>query len=229
MDTAVVNTPLGQKTLHVCKDGTADNLEWVALYEEAFPAEQRQPLDDIRSQIRTGDMELDETRDSEGEILCMTITEVFREKPRSRGPRFLLACYTAVLNSLRGCGIGTVHRKRCEQLLQNEYPAFLGLFSEIESTKENGVAPEAMLVRTKRKSFFMKLGLQPLDIDYWFPNYNGGPPVPGELLWFPFAGQTLDTPTLVATLKRIYTEGYNLSEDDPLLARLLQQFGTQVY
>lgn len=229
MDTAVVKTPLGQKILHVCKDGTADNLDWVALYEEAFPPEQRQPLDDIRAQLRTGDMELDETRDSAGEILCMTITEVFREKPRSRGPRFLLACYTAVLKALRGCGIGTIHRTRCQQLLQNEYPSFLGLFSEIESTKEPGVSPETMLVRDKRKRFFMKLGLQPLDIEYWFPNYKGGSPVPGELLWFPFPGQTLDTPTLTATLKRIYTEGYNLKEDDPLLARLLQQFGTQVH
>lgn len=228
MDTAVVNTPQGQKVLQVCRDGDADDTAWIPIYEEAFPPDQRQPLPELQSALKSGDMELDITHDAEGDILCMTITEVFREKPRSRGPRFLLACYTAVAKAFRGMGIGTIHRKRCEQLLQNEYPTFLGLFSEIESTKEEGVAPDAMLVRTKRKSFFMKLGLQPLDIDYWFPNYEDGPPVPGELLWYPFPGQTLDTPTLTAALKRIYSEGYGLAEDDPQMVRLLRQFGSQV-
>jgi hypothetical protein len=228
VDTAVVNTPQGEKVLHVCRDGNVDSTEWIDIYEEAFPAEQRQPLNELQAALKSGDMELDETRDAEGDILCMTITEVFREKPQSRGPQFLLACYTAVVKAFRGCGIGTVHRKRCETLLQSEYPTFLGLFSEIESTTEEGVPPDAMAVRTKRKSFFMKLGLQPLDIQYWFPNYEGGQPVPGELLWYPFASRNLDTPTLVAALTRIYVEGYGLEENDPQLARLLEQFGSQV-
>lgn len=228
METAVVDTPQGQKVLHVCRDGDVESKEWIPIYEEAFPADQRQPLDQLEASLKSGDMELDETRDAEGNILCMTITEVFREKPATQKPQFLLACYTAVVKAFRGCGIGTVHRKRCEALLQQEYPTFLGLFSEIESTKEAGVPPDAMLVRTKRKSFFMKLGLKPLDIQYWFPNYEGGEPVPGELLYYPFAVQTLDTPTLVAALKRIYIEGYGLQDNDPQLARLLEQFGSQV-
>lgn len=229
VDTALVNTPQGQKVLHVCKDGTPEDNEWVAIYEEAFPTDQRQPLAQVKAALKTGDMELDVTHDADDNILCMTITEVFRDKPRSRGPRFLLACYTAVVKAFRGCGIGSVHRRKMEQLLQTEYPTFLGLFSEIESTKEEGVSPEAMLVRTRRKSFFMKLGLQPLDIDYWFPNYEEGkPPVAGELLWYPFPGQSLDTSTLAATVQRIYIEGYGLEPDDPQLKRVLKQFGSQV-
>ncbi len=78
---AVIHTKEGPKSLHVCKDGTIDSTGWVAIYEEAFPAGQRQSLDDVMQQLRDGRMELDETRDEHDNILCMTITEVFRHPP----------------------------------------------------------------------------------------------------------------------------------------------------
>lgn len=223
---AVINTKQGPKSLHVCKDGTIDNTAWVAIYEEAFPPGQRQDLDDLIQQLRDGRMELDETRDEYDNILCMTITEVFRHPPVL--PTFLLACYTAVVPEMRGLGIGSIHRSKLDSLLKNEYPDYVGIVSEIESTFETGVAEEAMAVRVKRKKFFMKLGLQPLDIDYFFPSYVAGEePIPGELLWVPFTDEKLTKEQLAGMVTRIYTEGYQLSADHPLISQVVASIGSK--
>jgi hypothetical protein len=222
MPLATLVTPKGPINLHVCKDGTFENTEWISLYEEAFPPSQRQDLDDVQKLLAQGVMELDETRDEKEDILCMTLTEVFGGDDSSE-PNLLLACYTAVSHQMRGLGIGSIHRSKLGELLSSEYPDYLGIFSEIESTKEQGVDAQAMLVRTKRKSFFMKLGLLPIEIDYLFPSYVAGePPLQGELLWVPFGPPELQLSILEQVLKRIYVEGYRLDETDPLIDRVLQ-------
>ena len=222
-DTAVLDTPKGKLELHVCKDGTAESDGWIQIYNQAFPPDQRQPVDDLKQQLRLGSMELDETRDQFGDILCMTITEVFRKEQHLHG--FLLACYTAVTPDYRGLGVGTVHRQRMEKLLETEYPEYLGLFSEIESTKVSGLPDSIMETRIKRKRFFLKLGLKEIKIDYKFPSMHvGEPPLDGELLWFPFADNSaVDAQTLAGVLRRIYCEGYGLKESDPFIAEMTAQ------
>ena len=42
MITETIQTPLGPKTLHVCKDGDGVGDAWVRVYESAFPGSQRQ-------------------------------------------------------------------------------------------------------------------------------------------------------------------------------------------
>jgi len=217
-----VDTPFGPKTLEVCKDGSTDNDDWIGVYEASFPESQRQDISDLKRQLSDGSMELDETRDQDDDILCMTITEVFRRTQPLKDTQFLLACYTAVVPQYRGLGIGSIHRRKLGALLNWEYPDYLGIFSEIESTREEGVAPEAMKIRVRRKAFFMRLGLIPIDIDYLFPNYvAGGEPLHGELLWVPFQGEQVLPSTLNSVLLRIYTEGYGLRPDDPLITRML--------
>ncbi len=218
---AVIETKHGRKSLHVCKDGSAENTDWIAIYEEAFPPDQRQDLDDLKAQLQAGSMELDETRDQDNNILCMTITEVFREPPSL--PTFLLACYTAVVPEMRGLGIGSIHRTKLDGLLAQEYPNYIGIVSEIESTFEEGIAPEAMHIRVKRKAFFMKLGLVPLTIDYYFPSYAvGEKPIPGELLWVPFNDTEIDKSMLTGVVTRIYTEGYGLDSSHPLIEKVIK-------
>jgi hypothetical protein len=222
MPLATLETPKGTIRLHVCKDGTFENSEWIELYEEAFPPSQRQDLDDVQKQLAEGAMELDETRDDQEDILCMTLTEVFGGDDKTE-PNLLLACYTAVSHQMRGLGIGSVHRRKLGELLSSEYPDYMGIFSEIESTKESGVDEKDMLVRTKRKAFFMRLGLIPIEIDYLFPSFvSGEPPIEGELLWVPFGPPELQINALEKVLRRIYVEGYNLDESDPLIDRVLK-------
>jgi hypothetical protein len=220
---AVIQTKLGPKSLHVCKDGSFESTEWISIYEEAFPPGQRQDLDELKQQLVDGRMELDETRDADNNILCMTITEVFAQ---ASTPEFLLACYTAVVPEMRGVGIGSIHRSRLDSLLLNEYPDFIGIVSEIESTRESDISPEAMHVRVKRKSFFMKLGLVPLDIDYRFPSYKEDEePIAGELLWVPFNNKPMDPALLAEVVKRIYVEGYKLEPDHALIAQVIDTIG----
>lgn len=227
MPLATLETPKGTIKLHVCKDGTFENTEWIELYEEAFPSSQRQDLSEVERLLKEGVMELDETRDSSEEILCMTLTEVFGGDSAGE-PNLLLACYTAVAHQMRGLGIGSIHRRKLGELLSTEYPDYLGIFSEIESTKQKGVDPKDMLVRTKRKSFFMKLGLIPVEIDYLFPSYvPGEPPLEGELLWVPFGPPELQVSVLEKVLRRIYVEGYKLHETDPLIERVLRTIRLQ--
>ncbi len=221
--TEVVKTPVGEKVLTVCKDGTSENEDWVKIYDESFPPDQRQSLDDLRKGLETGDMELDETRDQDGNIMCMTVTEVFSKQRGLRVPPFLLACYTAVVPSLRGCGIGSIHRRKLGQLLKKEYPGYLGVFSEIESTRVTGLPEDVMTTRVRRKNFFMRLGLLPLDVDYVFPSYAPGEkPIHGELLWVPFTDPTLPSDALCTVIKRIYIEGYGLDANSELIEKVTE-------
>lgn len=221
-----LSTPQGELNLHVCKDGSTENDEWIRLYQQAFPDDERQSVDEIKLCLTEGSMELDETRDEHDRILCMTITEVFR--PRHHHPPFLLACYTAVDQEYRGVGIGSVHRRRLADLLHSEYSHYLGIFTEIESTKVSGLPAEVMDIRQRRKRFFLKLGLVPIDIDYYFPStIPGAEPIAGELLWVPFEqSSTVSQDQLCSILERVYISGYGLRADDPFIARMLSQFKT---
>src|SRR4029434_2652835 len=156
-----VDTPFGPKVLEVCKDGFAGNNDWINVYEVSFPESQRQDINGLQRQLDDGSMELDETRDQDGDILCMTITEEFGRQAPAKDAQFLLACYTAVVPWHRRLVIGSIQRRKLGALLRSEYPNYLGIFSEIESTKEEGVAPEIMKTRIRRKAFFMRLGLIP--------------------------------------------------------------------
>ena len=215
----MIVTPEGPMTLHVCRDGDAEGRGWVDVYEASFPPGQRQGVEEIRALVEAGAMELDETRDQDDRIACMTVTEVFDRV----GPKFLLACYTATPPPLRSLGIGSVHRLRLVELLRAEHPDHLGLFSEIESTKEPGLDPETLATRRRRLAFFLRLGVRRLPIDYRFPSYHpDAPSLQGELLWVPFAAPTLDRDTLRAVLARIYTEGYGLGPADPFVRDALE-------
>lgn len=212
MDTTTIDTPQGQLQLHVCKDGDNKNTDWISIYNASFPPDQQQPIDELKKQIGDGSMELDETRDQSGRILCMTLSEIFR--PKDQHISFVLACYTAVVPTMRGIGIGSVHRRKLEQLLRQEYGSYLGMFTEIESTKQHTDDPQLAQTRVRRKNFFLKLGLIPLDVPYRFPSYDGGQPLEGELLWYPFGAAKLTPEQLERVIFRIYTEGYGLGEDD---------------
>ena len=214
-----IATPSGPLTLHVCRDGDAEGNGWVDVYETSFPPGQRQGVEDIRAQVEAGTMELDETRDQDGRIVCMTVTEVFDRV----GPKFLLACYTATPPDLRSLGIGSLHRRRLVDLLEAEHPDHLGLFSEIESTREPGLDPQTLATRQRRLAFFARLGVRRLPVDYRFPSYHpDAPSLRGELLWVPFAAPALDRDTLRGVLTRIYTEGYGLDPAAPFVSEALE-------
>jgi hypothetical protein len=219
VNTETIQTPFGPRTLHVCKDG--EGSAWVEVYESSFPVAQRQSVAQLRDLIRSGTMELDETRDQDEQIVCITLTEVFDHQP----PEFLLACYTATPPQLRSLGIGSIHRRRLVELLRAEYPRHLGLFSEIESTREAGLEPSVLQTRLRRLAFFERLGVERLPIDYRFPSFEGGAPLQGELLWVPFGAPTLDRVTLRNVLIRIYTEGYGLDPSDPFIGDALVAAG----
>jgi hypothetical protein len=72
-----INLPDGPAVLNVCKDGDGQDAGWADIYEQSFPSGQRQAVPQIRELLRAGSMELDETRDESGRVLCMTLTEVF--------------------------------------------------------------------------------------------------------------------------------------------------------
>ncbi len=225
MANMTVETPHGKLDLHVCKDGDTTNDDWIGIYNESFPDDWKEDISEIKMCIDSGSMELDETRDQAGRILCMTITEVFR--PHHKNVPFLLACYTAVSAGYRGMGIGTVHRNALTELLKDEYKNYFGNFTEIVSTKAKGFDDAEMETRHKRKRFFLKLGLQPISIDYRFPSTtNSEESLEGELLWLPFGDQKeLPDDVLADVLQRIYTEGYGLRADDPFVASMLGQVG----
>jgi hypothetical protein len=220
----VISTAKGNLDLHVCKDGTVEGAEWAEIYNISFPADERQDLDELRMCMKAGSMELDETRDQSGRILCMTVTEVFRPHHRNNVP-FLLACYTAVVPEFRGLGIGSVHRNKLADLLRSEYDDYHGIFTEIVSTTATGFDEQEMEIRRKRKRFFLKLGLRPININYEFPSaVDPTQYLQGELLWLPFSNDiALTRDDIADVLQRIYTQGYGMRANDPFVSRMLNQ------
>lgn len=202
----------------LCQPSTGQEDDWKNLYESSFPTDERMPVEEIRQLLSKGKMLLHKTLNKQGELLCFSLVFPVTD--------FVLLSYIATDSTRRSGGYGSKHMKLLLQLLKAQYPNHLGLFLEIESTREKGLDAEVQKLRNRRLDFYLRLGAKRLLKKYFCPNLGqpGGAPRAGELLWFEFGTQAIDDAVLARVIKEIYEQAYLLPCADALVQQVLAQF-----
>ena len=148
---------------NLCQTSTGQEDDWTKLYEIAFPADERSPVEDLRKLISSGSLLLHKTTNKKGELLCFSLVNVMSN--------FALLAYIATDTTKRSSGVGSKHMKQLIQILHASYPTFSALFLEIESTKESGLDADTLKMRTRRLAFYQRLGAKRLKQKYGMPSY----------------------------------------------------------
>lgn len=210
MDTSA-NTTL------LCQPSTGQEDDWKNLYESSFPQDERMTADDIRQHLSKGTMTLHKTLNKNGELLCFSLVFPVSD--------FVLLSYIATDPTKRSGGFGSKHMRRLVEILKAQYPNHLGMFLEIESTKEQGLDPATQKARLRRLDFYQRLGAKRLCKNYLWPSMvPGASPRAGELLWVEFGGKVIDDSVLPRVILEIYERAYLLQASDPIIQKVLAQF-----
>lgn len=119
-----------------------------ALYEEAFPASEKKPFEFILHKRETGNFEILEIVDDTGTFCGLAIMMLYKN--------LVLLDYFAISADCRGNGVGSAALKA----LQERY-ADRKFMLEIESTV--GTVDSEKEFRLRRKAFYLRNGLRPMD------------------------------------------------------------------
>ncbi|MBS2011249.1 MAG: hypothetical protein JST01_29665 [Cyanobacteria bacterium SZAS TMP-1] len=204
--------------INLCVQSAGSEDDWKDLYEASFPQDERMTVTEVRTLLASGTMLLHKTTDSHGGLQCFSLVTVLSN--------FLLLAYIATDQTKRSSGVGSRHMKALIDLLKKSYPTYLGLFLEIESTKEKNLPTAEEQARKRRLAFYQRLHCKRLTgKDYLLPSYTPGAAArQGELLWFEFNGPVGTDATLQAVISEIYTKAYNITASDPSYIKVVGQF-----
>lgn len=192
--------------------------DWWRLYEDSFPAIEREPPNVILDSIVRGVGMASRARRN-GVTFGLTTTHILKKPPS------VFLVYLAVARSQRGLGTGgELFRNAWEsgaaQLsAQNLKP--VGYVWEVDPPEIDAADAE---VRRRRVAFFQRQGGRLLARPYFQPPVNGTTAVPMSLMFSPAEGGGSPTSELVEDLVRaIYFEKYGAVNGvyKPLLEDLL--------
>lgn len=185
-----------------------------AIYEEAFPPQQRAPFDELIAGARKGDrffVVVTGTADPVG----------FAALSQLKSIECVFVEYFAVARHRRGRGIGAGLWEEMLRTLEERHEP-LRLVLEVEDPDEPGIAAEKVEVRRRRIRFWERCGARLLaDHGYTMPDLGGGTE-PLRLMWADPTMPTAARPTgeeLFQLIRALYVEGYGLPEDHPLVVR----------
>jgi hypothetical protein len=205
----------------ICQISTGQEDDWTKLYETAFPADERSPVDELRKLIAGGSMLLHKTVNKDNELLCFSLVNVMSN--------FALLAYIATDMTKRSGGFGSKHMKQLVQTLRAQYPSFTALFLEIESTKEAGLDAATLKMRTRRLGFYQRLGAKRLKQKYGMPSYaKKGSKAAGELLWIELANSCVFESDLPNVITEIFQKGYGLPTNDPNVVAIISQWAASL-
>jgi len=203
----------------LCQPSNGQESDWSKLYETAFPQDERMPLADVQVMISNNTMLLHRTTNAAGELLCFSLVT-----PMSN---FCLLAYIATDQTKRSSGVGSKHMRELIQVLKASYhQTQIGLFLEIESTKEANLSVDETTMRKRRLAFYQRLHCKRLcGKDYFLPSYAAGlAHRAGELLWYEFGAAVDKDSTVAQVIAEIYTRGYGISSSHPTYVQVLSQF-----
>ncbi len=205
----------------LCQTSTGQEDDWTKLYETAFPADERSPIEDLRKLISSGSMLLHKTVNKSDELICFSLVNVMSN--------FALLAYIATDTTKRSSGVGSKHMKQLIQTLRAQYPTFTALFLEIESTKEVGLDAETLKMRTRRLAFYQRLGAKRLKQKYGMPSYaKKGSKAAGELLWIELSNSCIFEADLPNVITEIFQKGYGLPSTDANVQAIIAQWAANL-
>lgn len=206
--------------INLCLQSTGVEDDWKNLYEASFPQDERMSITEVRGLLASGMMLLHKTTDSHDSLQCFSLVTILSNN--------VLLAYIATDQTKRSSGVGSKHMKALIDLLKKLYPSHLGLFLEIESTKEKNLPADEEKARKRRLAFYQRLNCKRmLGKEYLLPSYTPSTPArQGELMWSEFGGAVDCDPTLKSVIHEIYTKAYNLPTSDPSYVKVMAQFTT---
>ena len=120
------------------------------LLSNAFPASEKKPFEFILQKRETGSFEIWEIADESGAFCGLAIMMLYKD--------LALLDYLAIASECRGTGVGSVALK----LLQERY-AGRKFMLEIESTVGIKETADEKQNRLRRKSFYLRNNMRPMD------------------------------------------------------------------
>lgn len=189
-----------------CQKSSFTDTDWEKIYEVAFRPDQRTPLNQLHDGLRSGQMFLHRSSTTDG-LLCFSVTNIL--------PTVALLAYLATDPNKRSSGIGSKHMKSLIAQIKADNPNLLGMFAEIESTREKGISEDEKKHRRRRLQFYQRLGFKRYKSVYTIPSYDTTvPDEEGELIWLEFNTGNIGCDKLADVIKEIYVKAYLLKDDD---------------
>lgn len=186
-----------------------------AIYEEAFPARQREPFAELAAASTDGEpCALAGIQDGQPVGLASF------SSLHSIGWRFLE--YFAVDAGRRGAGLGRALWKAAAAAVRGGDDDPRPVVFEVEDPAEPGIGAAERAARERRIRFWGHVGARPLPVEgYVVPNIDGSGVEPMLLMWVPPspADADPDGAALLALVLALYRHGYGLDDDDPLVER----------
>ena len=181
-----------------------------SIYEESFPVRQRTPFDEL---LGAGDGYAAEVALLGDDVVGIA----FASSLESVGWCFLE--YMAIAPDRRGDGLGGAVWEYVAQDAARAGAA--GVVLEVEDPEEDGIEADERQVRERRIRFWERCGAGRLPVPrYVVPNLDDSGTEPLVLMASP-AGAATTTPVLAGLVRALYTEGYGLAPDDPLVVTAL--------
>lgn len=171
-----------------------------AVYDEAIPAEEREPREVIAKSIRMG-VGLAAVLRDDGEAVAMATVHLLRD------PASVFLVYLAVRDDRRGTGLGgrtleAVLAAARARMRADGCEPLGGVWECDDPARAAGAERER---RDRRIRFFGHHGARVIDAPYIQPPVDGVNPVPMVLLWLPW---THGAPDVGALVDAIYDEKY---------------------
>jgi GNAT superfamily N-acetyltransferase len=180
-----------------------NDIDWWRIYEDSFPAVEREPADVILNSILR-DVGMALRARHAGVTFGLATTHILKNPPS------VFLVYLAVDQSQRGLGTGGELLRNAWEFgaarLSQQGLSPVGLVWEVDSPDINAEDAEA---RRRRVAFFQRHGGQLLARPYLQPPVNGPTAIPMSLMFRPAEGSGLPTQQLVEDLTRaMYFEKY---------------------
>lgn len=164
---------------------------WLALYERAFPPEERVPPEEHLRELRPdSDAVLLAAEDEAGKLLGLARYDLYE--------RAAYLYYLAVDEAVRSLGLGSLMYREILRQLEADAPGLAAMVFEVERPDH---AEDAELAE-RRIRFYQRLGAKLLRGIHYVQEIPGQPGVPMHLMIHPF--RTLEPPEALALAEELF-------------------------
>jgi GNAT superfamily N-acetyltransferase len=191
-------------------------LQAIQIYEEAFPANEKQSLDLIKNRIIERKSKL-VVGIINSEVVCMSLLWEFDSLD------FVLLDYMAVSKNHRNNNLGT-------QLFQYLSNIIRGINKYMIIEVENHLFGNNSIERKRRINFYIQNGAYVLDnVNYILPSLDGTSPTEMLLMISPkYKSNYINSELVKDLISRLYIELYKRNENDLVLIKILKQLPNKI-
>jgi len=178
--------------------------ETISIYNESFPEWEKEPVDIIKKRVDHKKYKMTSYIEN-NEVKGFYILDINKKN------NFLLFTFLAVDKKYRGKGIGSLLCKNAIESFK-KFENINWLFIEAED---------------RQAKLYIKLGFLKIKIDYFIPKYDSYKSIPMHLLVIQ-KNNLLTKNDLEFIIKRIFTYGYRLKEEDKRIYNVIHNLPKKI-